>query len=735
VQESLQLSPTKLFPGFSILHHPAVLTGGRPSGGLTTLLRRDFLGPAELKVAISEDSLLAVVITWENFVLLLCNVYAPFHSRGDHEDFFPNLRAQLDALSDIYLPSATIVAGDLNVHYFRPSKPRDRSFCEFVRAMERENYVLYPKSEQPFTYCSGPDVSTVDYVFLRGLDNPVFHVKPYVVAQHRPLVTRFRLPIVNLPQAEMALGTAYWRNKTRSAEFPELLVATGSVLDDPTPHGLQEHYNKFESVLQLATKRNPRKIRTEAWESMLDPSDIAKLSSLRQTVMELAFPADTDNRVRQQLAAKKKELEFLTTKLMKQALDMETEKLKEESTSHADAWRVLTKMKSTGSQCPITTDKLLSHFSSLAKQNDTPLLPQPLDPPSGSQSDDVEPLDPTEVQQALFEVNKSSAAGPDGISPRFLCSTFKDGLPFQFLFNLCAMCLVLAVVPLQWREATLFALYKGSGDPCDPNNYRAIALMSTFAKLYERLLLRRLLRWFRESRLWLLPQFGFRAGSGCVHAIFLLRTLILDIHNKRRAPVYAAFVDLKKAFPSVGRDALFRRMLDLGIPYTLVAAVRSFYVSNVARIRVDNNLTRDFFVAIGVLEGSVLSPFLFGVLFSVIWDLFDTTPFPSVNLQVYAADSVWFIAYADDLVVLTLSAEKLQEVLNKMARELSKLNLTMRCVFLGTGQFLPCLPMQLNFRVLVHLVISKCSNASLITRNISSHLSYLKLAIVFVGLS
>jgi hypothetical protein len=242
------------------------------------------------------------------------------------------------------------------------------------------------------------------------------------------------------------------------------------------------------------------------------------------------------------------------------------------------------------------------------------------------------------------------------------------------------MCFVLGVVPLQWREAVLFALYKGAGDPVDANNYRAIALMSTFAKLYERVLLKRLLRWFRSSRLWLLPQFGFRAGSGCVHAIFLLRTLVLDIHNERRGPVFAAFVDLRKAFPSVGRDALFHRMLTLGIPYHLVLAVRSFYISNVARIRVDTSLTRDFFVAIGVLEGSVLSPCLFGILFSVIWDLFETTPFPTLDIRVYNINSVWFIAYADDLVVLTLCPKKLEKVLNKMAGELRKLNLQMRCL-------------------------------------------------------
>ncbi len=310
---------------------------------------------------------------------------------------------------------------------------------------------------------------------------------------------------------------------------------------------------------------------------------------------------------------------------------------------------------------------------------DAPLLPKPIDAQEAD-ADDFDPLTPDELSAALRNVNQSSSACPDGFSPRVLCAAFATGPAFKFLFNLLAMCLVLAVVPLQWREATMFVLYKGAGDPWDANNYRAIALTSAFGKLYERILLSRLLRWFRSSRLWLLPQFGFRAGSSCAHAIFLLRTLVLDIMDTNRCQVYIAFVDLCKAFPSLGRDALFGRMVSLGVPYPLVAAIRAFYVSNVARLRVDNTLTKDFFVSIGVLKGSVLSPCLFGILFSVIWDLFTSTNFPTPTVKIYKC-SLWLIAYADDLMVITLCEEKLQEVLNKMYIELKKLNLQMRCTF------------------------------------------------------
>ena len=207
---------------------------------------------------------------------------------------------------------------------------------------------------------------------------------------------------------------------------------------------------------------------------------------------------------------------------------------------------------------------------------------------------------------------------------------------------------------------------------------RAIALTSIFAKLYERILLARLTTWLRSSRLWLLPQFGFRSGCSTLHAVFLLRTLVLDVLRVTKMPVHVAYVDLKKAFPSVDRDSLFRRLLDLGVPIGLVSAIQSFYVINSAKLRVDNNLSTAFIIALGVLEGSVLSPCLFATLFTTIWDLFSITDFPSIGARVFSLDNLWFIAFADDLVIVTLSKEKLEAVLNRLHLELSKLNLNIR---------------------------------------------------------
>ncbi len=677
-QESLQLVPTKLFPGFVVFDVPAVVTGGRNSGGLTVALKGATFGAADLEVVANDSHLLAVLVRWPSFTLLLCSVYAPLHS-GQHRDFFAMLYAQLSAIVEIYVPAATVIAGDFNAHLHAVKEPRDRELVEMVSLLSGDEFTTFPTTDLPHTFVSGDSASTIDYVFHRGLSSALCMIDSDIsVAQHRPLFVDFTVPPQLAPQLFPAPGSAYWRSKSKQAAFPEAVAQMSPAYLCTTPSTLQAYYDRLSNLISLFTKRSTRRLQADRWASRLPPDDVQRLEEKRATVASLSVRVGNGSlEDRVQLSKEKTELELLTTSLMKKSVDLETDRLVEQAGDHVEAWKVISSLRSTASECPISTDKLVHHFAEIAKPPNCPLLPLP---PSSGGPQHMEPLQPEELQEALADTNIASAAGPDGVKPRWLVDTFRSGPAFEFLFNLMAMCLILAFVPQQWREAMMFVLYKGSGDPCDANNYRAIALTSAFGKVYERLLLQRLLKWFKSSRLWSLPQFGFRKASSCAHAIFLLHSLSLDVLSKKKGPVFVAFVDLRKAFPSVGRDALFKRMTDLGIPYPLVMAVRSVYMGNIARLRVDNSLTRDFCVAAGVLEGSVLSPFLFGILFSAIWDMFCTTDFPSPSaVRLYRFDSLWFIAYADDLVVITLSAAKLQDVLNKLAKNLKEFNLQMRC--------------------------------------------------------
>jgi len=56
-------------------------------------------------------------------------------------------------------------------------------------------------------------------------------------------------------------------------------------------------------------------------------------------------------------------------------------------------------------------------------------------------------------------------------------------------------------------------------------------------------------------------QFGFKEGSGCSHAIFLLREVI-DYFASHGSTVYMATLDARKAFDRVNHVKLFNLLLD-----------------------------------------------------------------------------------------------------------------------------------------------------------------------------
>jgi hypothetical protein len=208
------------------------------------------------------------------------------------------------------------------------------------------------------------------------------------------------------------------------------------------------------------------------------------------------------------------------------------------------------------------------------------------------------------------------------------------------------------------------------------------------AKLFERLLLFRLLRWWRSSPLSRLTQFGFRAGSSTLDAVFVLQSLVSFVCRLHRRPLHACFIDLKKAFPSVSRPAMFGHLIDLGVPRPLFAAIRSFYQLNVTRLRIGSYLSRKFIVTLGLLEASILSPLLFSVVFSFVWQVIDPSVLPGVD-SALKVDDVWILAFADDLVTLSPCRDRLVQALAKLDVELLQFNLKMNLVKTEVMTFYP----------------------------------------------
>ena len=93
---------------------------------------------------------------------------------------------------------------------------------------------------------------------------------------------------------------------------------------------------------------------------------------------------------------------------------------------------------------------------------------------------------------------------------------------------------------------------KGAYDVCD--NFRGIALLSVPGKVFCRVIQNRLKE--KANRALRENQCGFRKGRGCTDHLFSLR-ILMEKAREFHSPLYMCFVDLKKAYDSVNRKALW----------------------------------------------------------------------------------------------------------------------------------------------------------------------------------
>ena len=152
------------------------------------------------------------------------------------------------------------------------------------------------------------------------------------------------------------------------------------------------------------------------------------------------------------------------------------------------------------------------------------------------------------------------------------------------------------------------------GKPLDcPASFRPISLTSCVSKLFERIILSRLL-FFLESNSILSPrQVDFRPGRSTLDQILYLAQSISDGFNKPRqgSRTILSTIDFSKAFDSVWHPALFHKLISAGLPRCFARWTQSFLSDRRACVVYQNHKSRCFRVRRGVPQGSVLGPVLF----------------------------------------------------------------------------------------------------------------------------
>ena len=294
-----------------------------------------------------------------------------------------------------------------------------------------------------------------------------------------------------------------------------------------------------------------------------------------------------------------------------------------------------------------------------------------------------------EIREAIRKLQNNKSVAEDLICNEMLKSSNQQLQ--QILQKLFNSSLKQGIYP--WNGSLTTPLHK-KGDRANPDNYRAITVGSCLGKLFSSLLLKRLMS-FREAACPDLPyQLGFRSGAQCNDHILTLSTIIEKYVVKEKKRIFACFVDYKKAFDSVCRDALLYKLSTMGIKGNFFRCISHMYRNSSTRIKLIQKLSAAIDVTIGTEQGHPMSPELFKIFIHELSA--NLAGIEELNAPLLNGLTVSHLLWADDLVLLALDAESLQKLLDCLSKyaedwELSvNISKTNVMVFNSSSRILKC---------------------------------------------
>lgn len=224
-------------------------------------------------------------------------------------------------------------------------------------------------------------------------------------------------------------------------------------------------------------------------------------------------------------------------------------------------------------------------------------------------------------------------------------------------------------VPRSWKRGRVVLIHK-KDSVSDIYNYRPLTVLPCLCATYSKVLNARLTAVVEKHRLLGEIQNGFRKGRSSIDCAFTLNTILWKTIAKKKK-VSLAFLDLAKAYDSVCRDTLWKKLSKMGFGGQFLETLKSLYEGDFVTCEANGVTSAPVFLGRGLRQGCSLSPMLFALYVSdMSRDLHASNL--GVLLHKVCVSSLFF---ADDILLVARDADGLRLLLDIVQRHCGELDM------------------------------------------------------------
>ena len=176
----------------------------------------------------------------------------------------------------------------------------------------------------------------------------------------------------------------------------------------------------------------------------------------------------------------------------------------------------------------------------------------------------------------------------------------------SLIFN---KCIKSGNYPKQLKIAQVIPIYK-KGSKLECVNYRPISILSSWNKIFEKMIFVRLYKFLTKFNILTPHQYGFIQGRSTDLAIYDLIEKHLNAKILRNTSC-TIYLDISKAFDTVPRNILLNKLYHYGIRGLAYDLLKSYLSNRFQYTLINGFMSQLLPIEFGVPQGSILGPLLF----------------------------------------------------------------------------------------------------------------------------